>query len=278
MTESQSGPAVTPNADPSGGTTGISPSGGASTPDWIAALGPELKGVVDAKGYKTPADVVQAYMHAQRAIGADKIVLPKDGNWDEEARQKLGIPKDSTGYTVKRPEGLPRGLAYDEGFEKAALPVAHKLGLTPAQVQGLVEFYTGYQAEGFTVASSANQKALEDAAAALKTEYGTAYDAKIAQAKRAALHFGGQPLVDVLNSSGFGNNPDVIRAFAKVGALMTEDQLKSGQSAGFNLTPAEALSEANKLRMTEAYLKADHPEHAALVAKVQTLFEQAYPS
>lgn len=276
--ESQGGGAANPGAsDPAGAGAQSSPQGAvASTTDWIAALGPELKGVVETKGYKTPADVVQAYVHAQKAIGADKIVVPKDGVWDDEARTRLGIPKDATGYTVKRPENLPRGLDYDEKFEGAAKAVAHKLGLLPSQVQGLVEFYTGYQSEGFTAVQSANHKATEDAASALKTEYGAAYDAKLAQAQRAARYFGGDALVQVLNSTGVGNNPDVIRAFAKIGTLMGEDPLKTGQAAGFNLTPAEARAEANKLMSHEAYMKGDHPEHAEIVQKVAALFEQAY--
>ena len=245
------------------------------TGDWVSSLAPELRQLVEAKGYKSPADVVQAYAHAQRAIGADKIPLPKDGVWDETARAKLGIPPAADGYELRRPE-LPDGLSYDEAFEKAALPIAHKLGLTPAQVQGLLDFYAGYQGEALQAAAHGRRQEETQAAGLLSQEWGRAYDAKVAQAARAARHFGGQSLIDFLNASGMGNNVELVRAFAKIGALMSEDTLKVGKAHGFALTPTEARREAAKLMASPAYTKRDHPEHAHLLEQVTQLFERAY--
>lgn len=247
----------------------------AEAPDWTSALTPELKQLVETKGYKTPADVVQAYAHAQRAIGAEKIPLPKDGVWDDVARAKLGIPRAPDGYQLTRPQ-LPDGIAYDETFEKAALPVAHKLGLTPRQVQGLLEFYAGHQSQTF---QSAMRGRIDDETASvgqLQQEWGPSYDTKVATAARAARYFGGQGLIDFLNQSGAGNHPELVRAFAKVGSMMTEDTLKIGKAHGFSITPEEARREAQKLMAKDAYMKRDHPEHEATVEQVQQLFERAY--
>ncbi len=243
--------------------------------DWTSALAPELKQLVEAKGYKSPADVVQAYAHAQRAIGADKIPLPKDGVWDETARAKLGIPRSADGYELQRPQ-LPQGVAYDETLEKAALPVAHKLGLTPRQVQGLLEFYAGHQSQSFQSAMRGRIDDETNATAQLQQEWGPSYDTKVATASRAARYFGGQPLIDFLNQTGAGNNPELVRAFAKIGSMMSEDSLKIGKAHGFSITPDEARREAQKLMAKEAYTKRDHPEHQAMVEQVQQLFERAY--
>jgi hypothetical protein len=115
---------------------------------WIGQLAPELRQLVETKGYRSPADVVQAYAHAQRAIGAAKIPAPRDGVWDEVARERLGIPGEPAGYQLARPQ-LPEGVPYDEAFEQAALPVAHKLGLMPHQVQGLLDFLRHPPGRGF---------------------------------------------------------------------------------------------------------------------------------
>jgi hypothetical protein len=244
--------------------------------DWTSGLTPDLKQLVETKGYKSPADVVQAYAHAQRAIGADKIPLPKDGVWDDVARSKLGIPKSAEGYQLRRPD-LPHGVAYDEAFEKAALPVAHKLGLTPQQVQGLLDFYAGHQGQAFQTALRGRSGEETQSIAALQQEWGGSYDAKVSAAARAARYFGGQGLVNFLNESGMGNNTELVRTFAKIGSMMTEDTLKIGKSQGFSMTPDEARREANKLMASEAYTKRDHAEHAATVEHVQHLFEHAYP-
>jgi hypothetical protein len=249
--------------------------GSGQVADWISGLSPELRQMVETKGYKTPADVVQAYAHAQRAIGADKIPLPKDGVWDEVARAKLGVPREAGGYKLNRPE-LPQGVAYDEAFEKAALPVAHKLGLTPAQVQGLLDFYAGHQTQSLQTVLRGRVEDETQAVGLLQQEWGPSYDTKVAQAARAARYFGGQQLIDFLNQSGAGNNPELVRAFAKVGSMMTEDSLKIGRSHGFAITPDEARREANKLMASPAYTNRDHAEHGSVVEQVQQLFERAY--
>lgn len=150
-------------------------SNGEGGAEWVSSLSPELRSLVQAKGYKTPADVVQAYAHAQRAIGADKIPMPKDGEWDDIARSKLGIPKVADGYKITRPE-LPAGLPYDEALEKAALPIAHKLGLTPHQVQGLIEFYAGHQTQSVQSMLRGRQEEETLAINQLQQEWGGSYD------------------------------------------------------------------------------------------------------
>jgi hypothetical protein len=243
--------------------------------DWTASLTPDLKQLVETKGYKSPADVVQAYAHAQRAIGADKIPAPKDGVWDETARAKLGIPRSPDGYELRRPD-LPQGVAYYEAFEKAALPIAHKLGLTPQQVQGLLDFYAGHQSQSFQSSLKGRLDDESQSVGLLQQEWGPSYNTKVAQAARAARYFGGQPLIEFLNQSGVGNNPELVRAFAKIGSMMTEDSLKIGRAQGFSITPEEARREAQKLMAKEAYTNRNHPEHAATLEHVQQLFERAY--
>jgi hypothetical protein len=243
--------------------------------EWTSTLSPELRQIVETKGYKTPADVVQAYAHAQRAIGADKIPLPKDGVWDEVARAKLGIPREAGGYKLNRPE-LPQGITYDEAFEKAALPVAHKLGLTPAQVQGLLEFYAGHQSHSLQSTMRGRMEDETQSVGLLQQEWGPTYDAKVAQAARAARYFGGEPLIEFLNQSGIGNNPELVRTFAKIGSMMTEDSLKIGRAHGFSITPEEARREATKLMGSPAYTNRDHAEHGSTVEQVQQLFERVY--
>jgi hypothetical protein len=248
----------------------------APAPEWTQALPLELKSMVETKGYKTPADLAQAYAHAEKAIGADKVVVPKDGVWDQQARAKLGIPERADGYRLNRPS-LPPGVDYDENFERSMLPVAHKLGLTPAQVQGLVDAVTSHRLGEFQSLAQSSSGREAETAAMLKAEYGSNYDAKIQQAARAVRQFGGDEVIQLLNESGYGNHPALIRMMAKIGGMMTEDSLKVGRGAGAGLTPDEAQVEYKKLMGSEAYRRGDHPEHVDVVRKVQALFEQSFP-
>lgn len=252
-------------------------SGGGNTGDWTTQLPPELKAVVEAKGYKQPSDVLTAYVAAEKMIGADKIVAPKDGVFTDPAtRAKLGIPEKADGYKVQRPE-LPAGIPYDEKFEAKMLPVAHALGLTPQQVNGLVKAITDDRLAGLTELASGRVASEQETANALKTEWGKAYDVNLQNAARAARFAGGDELIKALDESGFGNNPHLIRAMSKIGRMLGEDTLKTGQAAGFNLTPDEAKAEYAKLMNTPAYTDKRNPEHAATVSRVKQLFEQAFP-
>jgi len=242
---------------------------------WIGQLAPELRQLVETKGYRSPADVVQAYAHAQRAIGAAKIPVPRDGVWDEVARERLGIPGEPAGYQLARPQ-LPEGVPYDEAFEQAALPVAHKLGLMPHQVQGLLDFYATHQAEAFATMGRTRSDEETRASEALKGEWGPDYSLKLTQAARAAKYFGGEDLVAFLNESGLGNNPHLIRAFARAGASLAEDTLKGDSGALQGLAPGDAIRRARELMARPAYVKRDHPDHFDLVDQVRTMFERAY--
>jgi hypothetical protein len=245
--------------------------------DWTAGLTPELKALVTGKGYKTPGDVVQAYDHAQRAIGADKIPAPKDGVWDPIALEKLGVPKDASGYQLKRPD-MPAGLTYDENFEKAAIPILHKMGIPPAGAQALLDFYAGNQSQQHQAAIAARETQRTAGLVELKGEWGAAFDSKVEVAQRAALTFGGQELIDAFNANGLAGNKAMVKAFEKIGALMGEDQLKTGKSQSMVFTPAEALIEANKIMRTEVYLTNKDPtEHKAAVDQVSMLMQQAHP-
>lgn len=244
--------------------------------DWVRELPNELRSVVEAKGYRTPSDVVQAYAHAERAIGADKVPLPRDGQWDAVARQKLGIPEAPDGYRISRPD-MPAGVPYDEALEKAALPVAHKLGLTPQQVQGLVDFISEHRMGELGAFLQTSQASLADSERQLRHEFGTSFDTQVALASRAARRFGGEPLIQALNDSGFGNNPHLVRAFAKIGGMLAEDHLRGGRAPGLSLGRDEALREIARIQGDangngkHAYWDSAHPEHDQVIRRLEAL-------
>lgn len=178
-------------------------------------------------------------------------------------------------YAITRPQ-MPEGLAWDEAFEQAAVPVARELGLTPRQLQGLADFYARHQSE--TGLAAMRQRATDEGAAreALQAEWGAHFDTKVAQAARAARYFGGESLVAMLNDTGLGNHPELVKAFARAGALLGEDALRAeGQRPGL-LAPDEALKKARGLMAGPAYARSSHPEHRSVVDEVRQLFEQAY--
>lgn len=63
----------------------------------------------------------------------------------------------------------------------------------------------------------------------------------LAVAKRALDTFGTPELRDVLNSTGLGNHPEVIRAFYRAGKAISEDRFVQGAPASAATDPAKKL-------------------------------------
>jgi hypothetical protein len=71
---------------------------------------------------------------------------------------------------------------------------------------------------------------------------GAKFDATLDTARQALRQVGTPALVEVLNETGLGNHPEVIRLFAKIGSKIAEDSfVPSGKSPGGTRTFAERL-------------------------------------
>ena len=70
---------------------------------------------------------------------------------------------------------------------------------------------------------------------------GAAFDANVAVAVKAIEAFGSPGLKDLLNASGLGNHPEVIRFAAKAGKAIAEAPVVTGQTAMSEKTLTSAL-------------------------------------
>lgn len=64
----------------------------------------------------------------------------------------------------------------------------------------------------------------------------------LATAKKALTQFGGDEMLQLLEESGFGDHPAVIRTFNKIGKAISEDSfVAAGQRASAPVTPAKTM-------------------------------------
>ena len=248
--------------------------------EWTSGFTDDLKSFVAAKGLRSAAELATAFAKTD-GDSAALIPPPKDGQWDDTARTKLGIPAKAEEYKITRPQ-LPEGMPYDEALELAALPIAHKLGLTPHQLQGLVDFIADHRvAEASAVMQDVSAR-MGEAEQALRKEWGPGYERQLSLAARTAKRFGGDELIAALNETGFGNNPHLVRAFAKVAGLVAEDTMKSDgtpmASAGDAALAEIARIQGEALKDPKhPWINADHPEHNAVLERLRALFTAAHP-
>ena len=122
---------------------------------------------------------------------------------------------------------FPEGAQVDMEVAKEYAELAKSLGLTQEQAQGQIGFYQKAQEQMIAKVSeqwSAQSKADKEFG-------GDKFDENLAIASKAIDAFATPELKGLLNSTGLGNNPDMIRAFYRAGLLLKEDSVVTGEVA-----------------------------------------------
>lgn len=241
-----------------------------AAPSWRDTLPPEIREAPSLGKYQDVASLAKGYVEAQTLIGRKGAIIPKEGDSPEVTaafRQAMGVPDKPEGYEIKVPEGLPEGV-WNDAAAGQLRSWAHELGLTPAQAQGLAERYA--QMGGTAVQQSAEATETE-----LRKEWGVAFQAKMKSANEALRSIGGEDLAQYLQTSGLGNHPAMVRAWAKIGEGMGEDRpagMGTGRSSGV-MTPSEAKAERMKIMgdKESAYWNRRDPAHSMTVQRVTDL-------
>jgi hypothetical protein len=249
--------------------------------DWRSALPEDIRDNPSFAKFNDVTSLASSYVNLQSHLGRDKIAKPvTDSDWDD-VYEFLGRPESADKYEIELPEGLPDEIASQFNDEKLSSfkQEAHKLGLNAEQVKRLVAWQAGNMSKQHESYKGIIDQSMEQGESALRQEWGRAYDQNLGFARKAFVEYGGDALAAKMESSGLGNDPDVLKAFANIAKTTMADKDLAGPSSGTRmaLTPEEARSEASTIMSHPAYTDKRHPEHNSMVKKVQGLFAQAHP-
>jgi hypothetical protein len=258
-------------------------------PGFAATLPQDIRAEAAFRDIKDVGGLAKSYLAASRMIGGrpdELLKVPTDPNdeagWNA-AYTRLGRPETADKYTFAAPT-LPEGLTVDPALRSDFAAAAHKAGLNTNQVAMLYDWYNREAATQFTAAGATRAATEATATAGLKTEWGLAFDQNVGLAKQAVAHYGDPSLTAYLEESHFGNDPRLLRVFARLGAQLSADGLIGGarQGGGAVLSPAEAQRQITALRadaaFSAAYMDTRHPGHADAVRKMAGLHDFAYPA
>jgi hypothetical protein len=252
--------------------------------EWRDALPEDLKAEKSLEVYKpgdgeqlipVPVGLIKSTVEGQKMIGSS-LRVPKDDATPEEWNAfhgKLGRPESPDKYAFKKPDKLPQGVVWDENIVKEYSGVAHKFGLTPKQANGLMDFYMGKQIEGGDRVIAT----LEQGTKALKEDWKEDYDKNVAIAVRAVDELAPPEIKEILNSTGLGNHPAMVKWMADIGKEFLESKITG--EGGVILSREEALAKiATIMGDTKgAYFNVSHPEHQKVTEEVSRLYATAYP-
>tara|TARA_R100000315_G_C5216802_1_gene129633 strand:+ start:433 stop:1257 length:825 start_codon:yes stop_codon:yes gene_type:complete len=265
---------TTTETQDSSGTESVLGSGVGENQDWRDSLSDELRNDPTLQNYKDVESLAKTVVHQQKMIG-NRIPLPKTDEEKNELYSKLGRPEDATNYEVQVPE------THQQYFRNETIDefknVAHKIGLNNEQVNALMDFQLGQIDNELQLQGSNLSVQKEEVEASLKKEWGFDYDKNLRAAQRA-LQVYGDDEVRALMDTEVGNNPAVIKLFARLGKDVTEDMAQNTQNNGLNVSPLDAKQEIQKIMddPKHPYFDAGHRDHKAAVEQMRQLHEKVF--
>jgi hypothetical protein len=140
-----------------------------------------------------------------------------------DANKPAGAPEK---YDFKAPEGQSFDANVLAQFEE----VAREINLPQAEAQKMLDKIAPALAQKQADIIKAAQEEWVASTKADKEIGGDKLDANLSVAKKALDTFGTPALRDLLNESGLGNHPEIIRAFYKAGMAISEDSFVPGGS------------------------------------------------
>jgi hypothetical protein len=129
-------------------------------------------------------------------------------------------------YEFKAPEGQSFDANVLAQFEE----VAREINLPQAEAQKMLDKIAPALAQKQADIIKSAQDEWVASTKADKEIGGDKLDANLSVAKKALDAFGTPALRDLLNESGLGNHPEIIRAFYKAGKAISEDSFVPGGS------------------------------------------------
>jgi hypothetical protein len=224
--------------------------------------------------------LAKSYINATRMIGQDKVAVPNKNSTEDqwnEVYSKLGRPETADEYALNIES---EAVALDDGAIKNFAEQSHKLGLNNTQAQGILEFYKNSMENDMQQSTVNTETAQAQAEQELRAEWGKEFDNQISKASALAKANMNPDILDLQMQDGtrIGDHPEIIKGFAKIAGMLSEDKLVSTESEGVN-SMKDLQSEISSITndTTGPYWNNKHPDHAKMVQQVYTLREMAQP-
>jgi len=257
-------------------TTPVATPAAQPTSSWKDSISEDFRNDPSIEKFTEIDALAKSYINATKMIGQDKIVIPTKNSsqeaWDE-AYAKLGRPESADKYALDAKSDV---VPFDETAIKSFAEQSHKLGLNNKQAQGILEFYKNNMEGSAQQAKIDTETAQSQAEQQLRQEWGRDFEGKVKQAGALAKANINPEVLDMTLSNGtrLGDHPEIIKGFAKIAAMMSEDKIVATESENV-VTKTDIESEISALTndTNGPYWNKNHPDHDKMVQQVYTLRE-----
>ena len=241
---------------------------------WKEAISEEYRKDPNIEKFTEIDALAKSYINATRMIGQDKVAVPNENSTDDqwnEVYAKLGRPESADKYKLDvKSEAVP----IEDGAIKQFAETSHKLGLNNKQAQGILEYYKSIMEGSAQQSKIDTETAQAQAEQQLRQEWGKTFDENVKKAGSVAKANLGVDVLDMQLKDGtrLGDHPEVIKGFAKIADMMSEDKIVSTESENVD-QGKDIEQEISKIMndRTGPYWNKGHPEHDKIVQQVYTL-------
>ena len=255
-------------------------SNGDTPVSWKSSISEEFRNDPNIEKFTEIDALAKSYINATRMIGQDKVAVPNKNSTEDqwnEVYSKLGRPETADKYALNIES---EAVAMDENAIKSFAEQSHKLGLNNTQAQGILEFYKNNMESNMQRATVDTETAQAQAETELRAEWGKEFDSNVSKASALAKANMNPEILDLQMQDGtrIGDHPEIIKGFAKIASMLSEDKLVSTESESVN-SMKDLQSEISAITndTTGPYWNDKHPDHAKMVQQVYTLREMAQP-
>ena len=243
---------------------------------WKEAISEEFRQDPNIEKFTEIDALAKSYINATKMIGQDKVALPNKNSTEDQWNEfydKAGRPESADKYSLNVKSDV---VPLDNGAVKQFAENAHKLGLSNKQAQGVLEFYKNSM-EGTAQQSKVDTETAQvQAEQELRQEWGREFENNVKKAGALAKANINSDILDLELKSGIrvGDHPELIKGFAKIASMMSEDKIVSPESDSTNKS-ADIESEISSITNNTdgPYWNKQHPDHDKVVQQVYTLRE-----
>ena len=243
---------------------------------WKEAISEEFRNDPNIEKFTEIDALAKSYINATQMIGKDKVAVPNKNSTEDqwnEVYDKLGRPESADKYSLNaKSEVVP----IDEGAIKQFAENAHQLGLNNKQAQGILEFYKNNMEGMAQQAKVDTETAQAQSTQELRQEWGREFDSNIKKAGALAKANMNPEILDMQLKDGMrlGDHPEIIKGFAKIAGMMSEDKIVSTESENVS-SNTDVETEISDIMNNKdgPYWNKSHPDHDKMVQQVYTLRE-----
>ncbi len=229
--------------------------------------------------YKSLEELAKGHLETVKLVGRKGVIVPTENATPEEKAaffNSIGRPEKADGYKLTPVENLHKSVQITPESSKAYFDVAHRLGLTQAQADGLNKWYLESVSGGLAKQDQATEAMANEAATKLRQEWGPDFGVNLARANKLIQKFGGKDGTAAFGD--LGNNPAVLKVLASIGKKMSEDTIRLGGVPDLEQTPETAKQQIVEINKKIQATSQDAPEYQGLLKQKKELYDIAYPS